>query len=142
MPVQPGIVPEEVSPGRVYVASADRNLMIDGNAVRITRGPREGSARPSIDVLFRSASVAFGPRVIAVVLSGALDDGTAGALAVKDRGGLVLAQQPSEAMHASMPQRVIQHVEVDHVGTEQQLAEVVAGSVGSPAPVAQAAGLR
>jgi two-component system chemotaxis response regulator CheB len=134
LPVKPGVDLEEILPGQVYVASADRHLMVDGNQIRITRGPRESRSRPSIDVLFRSASVACGSRVVAVVLSGALDDGTAGAWAIKDRGGLVLAQEPSDAMHASMPESVIQHVEVDHVGTARQLAEVVAGLVGSPAP--------
>ena len=136
LPVKPGVDLEEVLPGQVYVASADRHLMIDGNHIRITRGPRESRSRPSIDVLFRSAAIACGSRAVAVVLSGALDDGTAGAWAIKDRGGLVLAQEPSDAMHASMPESVIQHVEVDLVGTARQLGEVVAGLVGSPAPIA------
>lgn len=138
LPVKAGVDREEIVPGRVYVASADRHLMIQGNQIRVTRGPRESRARPSIDVLFRSASISCGSRVIAVVLSGALDDGTAGAWAIKDRGGLVLAQEPSEAMHASMPESVIKHVEVDHVGAARQLADVIAGLVGSPAPAASA----
>jgi two-component system chemotaxis response regulator CheB len=136
LPVKPGVDFEEILSGQVYVASADRHLMIDGNKIRITRGPRESRARPSVDVLFRSASVACGSRVVAVVLSGALDDGTAGAWAIKDRGGLVLAQEPSDAMHASMPESVIQHVAVDHVGTARKLAQVVAGLVGSPTSTA------
>jgi two-component system chemotaxis response regulator CheB len=140
LPVKAGVDREEIVPGQVYVASADRHLTIQDNQIRITRGPRESRARPSVDVLFRSASVACGSRVIGVVLSGALDDGTAGAWAIKDRGGLVLVQDPSEAMHASMPESVIKHVEVDHVGTARQLAEVIAGLVGSPAAVASPQG--
>lgn len=133
MPVKVAADGEGIALGQVYVASPDRHLMVDDNKVRITRGPREGRARPSIDVLFRSASVAFGSRVIGLVLSGALDDGTAGAWAIKDRGGLVLAQKPSDAAHSSMPDSVIRHVQTDHIGTARNLAEVVAGLVGSPA---------
>ncbi len=132
MPVKAAEDGERIVLGQVYVASPDRHLMVDGNKIRITRGPREGRARPSVDVLFRSASVAFGSRALAVVLSGALDDGTAGAWAIKDRGGLVLAQEPSEAAHSSMPESVIRHVQTDHIGTAKNLAEVVAGLVGSP----------
>jgi len=135
LPVKAAEDRELIVPGQVYVALADRHLMIDGTHIRVTRGPRESRSRPSVDVLFRSASVSFGPRVIAVVLSGALDDGTAGAWAVKDRGGLVLVQEPSDAMHSSMPESVMQHVKVDHVGTAQELGNVIAGLVGSPAPI-------
>ena len=136
LPVKAAEDGEEVAPGHVYVASSDRHLMVQDDRVRITRGPREGRARPSVDVLFRSASLAYGPRVIAVVLSGALDDGTAGAWAVKDRGGLVLVQEPREAMQASMPESTILHVKVDHVAPVTALAEIVAGLVGSPVSAA------
>lgn len=132
LPVRSGVDMEELLPGQVYVASADRHLMVEGDRIRITRGPRESRARPSIDVLFRSASVACGSRAVAVILSGALDDGTAGAWAIKDRGGLVLAQEPSDAMHASMPESVIKHVQVDHVGTAQQLGSLVSSFAALP----------
>lgn len=133
LPVTVGHDGEILERGRVYVAAPDRHLMAQGDRVRITRGPREGRARPSVDVLFRSASLAYGSRVIAVVLSGALDDGTAGAWAVKDGGGLVLVQDPAEAMHSSMPESAIQHVEVDQVAPVAELAMMVAGFIGAPA---------
>lgn len=119
--------------GRVYVASADRHLMVTSDGIRVTRGPKESRARPSIDVLFRSAAVAYGPRVIGVVLSGALDDGTAGLWAIRDHGGVALAQCPDEAQVASMPQSAIEHVQIDTVGPVKELASRIAALVNESA---------
>ncbi|WP_062389573.1 chemotaxis protein CheB [Pseudomonas abietaniphila] len=116
----------------VYVASADHHLLLAKEGVRITRGPKECRVRPSIDVLFRSASVAYESRVIGVLLSGALDDGTAGLWAIKDRDGLVLVQDPNEATYDSMPRSAIQHVETDFIGTLTELADHIATSVAAP----------
>lgn len=113
---------ERIRAGHVYVASADLHLMIEDGHVRQSRGPKECRARPSIDVLFRSAAVSHGPSVIGVVLSGMLDDGTAGLWAIKDRGGHALVQDPAEAMHAAMPCSAIEHVGVDTTGTCAELA--------------------
>ena len=125
---------EAIRNGHVYVASADRHLMATAQGIRLSRGPKEGRSRPSIDVLFRSAATAFGPRVIGVILSGALDDGTAGLWAVKDHQGVALVQAPDEAMHSSMPQSAMAHVQVDLVGTAKALAARVAELVGTAAP--------
>jgi two-component system chemotaxis response regulator CheB len=113
LPVAPAVDGEPVVPGRIYVASSDRHLMIEHDHIRLTRGPRESHSRPSIDVLFRSAAYNYGPRVIGIVLSGALDDGTAGLWAIKDRGGRALVQAPAEAINSSMPQSALNHVRVD-----------------------------
>ena len=121
--------------GRVYVASADRHLMVIPQGIRLSRGPKESRARPSIDVLFRSAATAFGSRVIGVILSGALDDGTAGLWAIKDHQGIACVQEPSQAMYASMPESAIKHVQVDFVGTVEALAQHVSKLVGTVAPV-------
>ncbi len=116
-----------------YVASADRHLIVSPqDRVRVTRGPRECHVRPAIDVLFRSAAAVYGPRVIGVVLSGALDDGTAGLWAIKDRGGMALVQDPVDATYASMPESAIAHVAVDFVGTIQDLARRIVSLAGGP----------
>ena len=126
MPVAFAADRQPIMADTVYVAAPDRHLMLEDRHVRITRGPRECRARPAIDVLFRSAALAFGARVIGVVLTGSLDDGTAGLWQIKDRKGLAFVQDPAEAPHRSMPESAIEHVDVDLIGTVGQLAERIA----------------
>jgi two-component system, chemotaxis family, protein-glutamate methylesterase/glutaminase len=106
---------ERIVMGRIYIAPPDFHLLVDRNAIRLVRGPRENGHRPAIDPMFRSAALAFGPRVIGVVLTGNLDDGTSGLAAIKRRGGLALAQDPDDALFPSMPQSAIEHVAVDRI---------------------------
>src|SRR3954462_11323909 len=94
---------QPIEPGRIYVACPDHHLLIEGDTVRLTRGPKENRFRPAIDPLFRSAAFSFRQRVIGVMLSGSLDDGTSGLWTIKHFGGLAVVQDPVDAEVPSMP---------------------------------------
>ncbi len=111
--------------GRIYVAVPDHHLLIESSRVYATKGPKENRSRPAIDPLFRSAASAHGPRVIAIILSGMLDDGTAGLAAVKRCGGITMVQDPREAAYSEMPQSALDHVEVDYCVPVDAMAETI-----------------
>jgi two-component system chemotaxis response regulator CheB len=117
---------DALTAGEVLIAPPDRHLVIRRDRVAVVNAPRENRARPAIDPLFRTAALAYGPRVIAVALSGVLDDGTAGAAAVRRRGGLVVAQDPDDALFADIPRNIIEHVGADHVVPSREIGALVA----------------
>jgi two-component system chemotaxis response regulator CheB len=102
-----------IEPGHLYVAPPDHHLLLEQGRLVVVRGPRENRHRPAIDPLFRCAAWAYGPRVVGVVLTGNLDDGTAGLWAIKSCGGLTIVQDPDDAENPQMPMNALLHNRID-----------------------------
>src|SRR5205809_2114941 len=124
---------DRIEPGRIYVGPNDHHMLLENGYIRIARGPKENRFRPAIDPLFRSAAYIYGPRAIGVVLSGALDDGTAGLWAIKLRGGTAVVQDPAEAVHRSMPLSALDNVAVDHKLAARDIGPLLAHLAGEEA---------
>jgi two-component system chemotaxis response regulator CheB len=127
---------EPIRPGYLYISPPDYHLLIHRDSIELDRGPKENGHRPAIDAMFRSAARAYGPDVVGVVLTGMLDDGTAGLSAIKAAGGVALVQDPEEAFFKGMPESAIANVAVDKVLPLNELADeivkLVAGTSGEP----------
>ncbi|HEY1791001.1 MAG TPA: chemotaxis protein CheB [Verrucomicrobiae bacterium] len=124
----PVVTPSDAEPivaGRIYVATGNRHLIIRSHCAVSWMGPRENRHRPSVDALFRTAARAYRSHVIAVILSGALDDGSAGALAVKARGGTVIVQDPREAVVDDMPANVLRQVKTDYCVSSKEIVPLL-----------------
>ena len=105
---------EQILSGHIYVAPPDRHMIIADGRISLSRGPKENWARPAIDPLFRSAAEAFGPSAIGVILTGDLNDGSAGLYEIKQRGGIAIIQDPDDAVHPEMPKSAAMHVDLDY----------------------------
>lgn len=127
---------QQPEPGTIYIAPPDRHMLIEGGRIRLTRGPKEHHARPAIDPLFRSAALDMGPRIVGVILTGMLDDGSAGLRAVKECGGITVVQDPDDAFEPSMPRAAIAATAVDHVVPMSALAALLL-ELARPVVVAQ-----
>jgi two-component system chemotaxis response regulator CheB len=121
---------ETIASGTVLVAPPDRHLVIKEGFVRLIRSPRENLWRPAVDVLFRSAAVAHGSRAIGVILSGALDDGSAGISAIKRCGGTAIVQSPTDAQFSEMPRSAIRSAHVDYVVPHREIAAAIESALG------------
>jgi two-component system, chemotaxis family, protein-glutamate methylesterase/glutaminase len=111
--------------GRIYIAPPDNHLLVKKTKLLVTKGARENRSRPGIDPLFRSAAVAHGSRVIGVILSGLLDDGTAGLLAIKQCGGVSVVQDPKDAAYPAMPQNAVDNADVDFCVPLEQMGQLL-----------------
>ena len=116
---------EAIEVGRIYLAPPDFHLMLESDRVRVIKGPRENRMRPAIDPLFRSAAVNYRSYATGIILTGMLDDGTAGLQAIKACGGITIAQKPEDAEYSSMPESAIANVEVDYIVPLQNIAEIL-----------------
>lgn len=118
-----------IEAGRVYVAPPDRHLLVGTEGMKLVRGPRENRSRPAIDPLFRTAARTGGRRVAGVLLSGLLNDGTYGLMAIRQHGGTVIVQDPRQAAFPDMPQNALDDVEVDRVLPAVDIPDVLKGLV-------------
>jgi two-component system chemotaxis response regulator CheB len=134
MPVSVAIDGQPVEPGHIYVAPAGQHMLLFPGVIRLGRGPRENMSRPAIDPLFRSAALAYGGRVIGLILTGYLNDGASGLFEVKRRGGLALVQQPLEAEAMQMPQAAVETVAVDRIVRTADIAAALGEAVRQEAP--------
>ena len=125
---------EEIKANRIYIASPDHHLLIQDGKMRVTRGPKENRFRPAIDPLFRSAAYAYGNRVVGVILSGALDDGTSGLSTVKYYGGVAIVQDPADAEVPSMPKNALREVSVDYCVPASQVGQLLVRLSKEPPP--------
>lgn len=116
---------EAIEYGRIYLAPPDYHLLVKHGYIRLVQGPKENSARPAVDPLFRTAAKAYKSRVVGVVLSGTLDDGTAGLIDVKKLGGVAVVQHPDDALFSGMPKSAIEHVNVDHILPVAKIAPIL-----------------
>jgi len=115
LPAQHAEDGKAIEPGKIYIAPPDYHVLIEDRRMRLSHGPKENRHRPAIDPLFRTAAEAHKSRVIGVVLTGTLDDGTMGLKAVKDAGGVTIVQEPREALYPDMPRNALQVVGPDFV---------------------------
>lgn len=116
---------QTLMPDHLYVAAPDHHLIIDQEEAVLWHGPKENSHRPAVNALFRSAAVAHGPKVVGVVLSGALEDGSTGLWWIKRRGGIAIVQDPRDARFPSMPQSALATVDVDYCVPGSEIASLL-----------------
>lgn len=126
---------EEIKPGHIYIAPPDFHLLIKPEYLQLSHGPKENRHRPAVDTLFRSAAREYKSRVIGVILSGTLDDGTAGLLAIKQQGGIAIVQDPEEAVYDGMPRSAIENVAVDYILSIAQISRELVRLAHESAPI-------
>ncbi len=136
LPVTQALDGQPIERGHVYIAPPDRHLLLMGDTIRLGVGPRENMVRPSIDPMFRSAALSFGPRAVGVVLTGMLNDGAAGLHAIKSCGGTAVVQHPLDAEVDQMPLAALEATEVDEVASAADLGRLITKIAGTSAGAA------
>ncbi len=123
----------ELTEGAIYVARPNYHVLVERDHIHLNRGPKENHSRPALNPLFRSAALVYGPATVGVLLSGALDDGVAGLWEIKRRGGIVVVQDPSDALFPDMPSNAIQNVSVDYTEPASHLGSLLGRLIASQA---------
>jgi two-component system, chemotaxis family, protein-glutamate methylesterase/glutaminase len=118
-----------LEPGRILVARPGRHLVFLGGRARLLDTAPVNRAKPSIDLLFQSGAREYGPRFVAVVLSGTLNDGSAGLVAVRRAGGVAVVQEPHDAMFWDMPWNAIDAAGADYCIPLRDMALLLDGLV-------------
>lgn len=130
---------EPLQEGRIFIAPADRHLIVDGDVLRLGAGPRENNVRPAIDAMLRSMAVCCGPRAVGVVLTGTLGDGASGLWAVNRCNGISVVQNPDDAAFREMPENALRRLKPDHVAKLSEipalLRRLVEEPIGDPVEV-------
>lgn len=121
---------EQLQPSRIYIAPPGCHLLMPSGTAELSNGPRVNRTRPAVDAMFGSAARWFGDRVVAVVLSGMLDDGAVGAALLAEAGGLVVVQEPEDAIHPSMPRAALAAAPGAVAVPGDKIGEVVSGMLG------------
>jgi len=122
-----------IEAGTIYIARPNCHMLVKENKFMLGGGPEENRWRPSIDVLFRSAAIAYGSKAIGIILTGFMDDGTSGMWAIKRCGGRCIVQDPDQAEYPDMPLSVINNMEVDAIGAPSGMGKLIAGMIDQPA---------
>jgi two-component system chemotaxis response regulator CheB len=131
----PVVVPKDSEPirqGHIYLAPPDHHMIVEQDRILVRKGPKENRFRPSIDVTMRSLAYAYDGRVTGIVLTGRLSDGTSGLWTVKEMGGTVIVQSPSDALYPDMPGNALRAVEVDYVLPLAEIGPLVNSLIGRP----------
>ena len=134
MPASHAADGEEPKAGHLHLAPPDHHIVVQGGRIRLLHGPKENHARPAIDPLFRSAAAEYGSGAIGVILTGLLDDGTAGLQAIKRGGGVAVVQHPSDAQEPSMPSSAMRFVDVDHAVPLAEIGALLKRLLGEERP--------
>jgi two-component system chemotaxis response regulator CheB len=134
LPVAHAKVDRALAPGTILIAPPDHHLTVRGERVHLSQGPPLNGHRPAIDALFETAASSMKNRTIGVVLSGALDDGAAGMLAIKNAGGFTIVQDPTDALCPGMPRSVLRLTPVDLVVPAAEIPRALVDVAGKDVP--------
>lgn len=121
---------EEVTKGNAYIAPPDYHILLEhDHTITISQEEKVNFSRPSIDVLFETASDVYKDKLMGIVLTGASKDGATGLKKIKSKGGITVVEHPASAEFNLMPTEAIRASKPDHILSLQQIADLLISSV-------------